>query len=150
MKKQIKILFNKEVVDKYKEYYFKRYPRRKVFNIKATALSLNDFTAITRMAQADAKKKYNEFCLFVLEYYNIPKLKLNNCDVIILFEWKDRVRRDYENYAIVPKFFNDAFTEYGLLEDDSYKQINSVTTKMTYVKSKYSTVEFIFEYDDEQ
>jgi len=148
-KKEIRILFNQELVEKYREYYFKCYPKRKVFNIKATALSLNEFTAKKRMAQADAKKKYHEFCLFALEYYNIPKLKLNNCDVTILFEWKDRTRRDYENYSIVPKFYNDAITEYGLLEDDSYHQINSVITKMIYVKSKYSTVEFIFEYDDE-
>ena len=70
---------------------------------------------------------------------------------MLLFYLNGKIGQDVtmKNYAIVPKFYNDAFTEYGLLEDDSYKQINSVTTKMKYIKSKYSTVEFIFEYDDE-
>lgn len=147
MKKEISILFNQEVVDKYKEYYFKKYPKRKKFDIKQTALSLNQFTAMVRMVQAGEKIKYHEFCLFVLEYYNIPKLKLNDCSLHIHFIWGDNRRRDFDNYSITNKFYADAFVEYGLLEDDSFKQINSVLTTMEYIKGK-SSVEFIFEYEE--
>lgn len=147
-KKEVRILFNQEMVDKYREYYFKTYPRRKVFDIKATAISLNQFTAMVRMVQAGKKKQYSDFCMFVLNEYNIPKLKLNHCFLKIHFTWGDNRRRDYDNYLIVPKFYNDTFVEYGLLEDDSFKQITGVLTTMEYIKGK-SSVEFIFEYDDE-
>lgn len=148
-KKEVRILFNQEIVDKYRDYYFKKYPKRKKFDIKPTTLSLNQFTAMVRMVQAGEKVKYHEFALWVLENNKIPKLKLKNCSVHIHFTWGDNRRRDFENYSVVAKFYNDAFTEYGLLEDDSFKQINGVLTTMEYKKGKSHSVEFIFEYDDE-
>lgn len=149
MKQKIHILFNQEMVDKYKEYYFKKYPRRKVLKLKPTAISLNQFTAMVRMVQAGEKTKYNEFALWVLEYNKIPKLKLTSCDLHMHFIWHDLRRRDADNYAMTNKVYADAFVEYGLLEDDSYKEIKSTLTTMEYIKGKHPSVEFIFEYDDE-
>lgn len=148
-KKEVRILFNQEIVDKYRDYYFKTFPKRKKFDVKPTALSLNQFTAMLRMIQAGEKIKYHDFAMWVLDYYKIPKLKLKNCTLTILFIWHDNRRRDYDNYCITNKFYGDAFTEYGLLEDDSFKQIRSVTTTMEYIKGKHPSVEFIFEYEDE-
>jgi hypothetical protein len=101
-----------------------------------------------RMIQASEKVKYHEFAMWVLEYYKIPKLKMNDCMVHIHFIWHDKRRRDYENYSIASKYYNDAFVEYGLLEDDSYKQIKSVLTTMEYIKGKSPSVEFIFKYNE--
>ena len=149
MKQEIHILFNKELVDKYTEYYFKKFPKRKTLKLSPTAISLNQFTAMVRMVQAGEKTKYHEFALWVLDYYKIPKLKLNNCTLHMHFIWHDLRRRDADNYSMTNKVYADAFVEYGLLEDDSYKEIKSTLTTMEYIKGKSPSVEFIFEYDDE-
>ena len=148
-KKEVRILFNQEMVDKYTEYYFKKYPRRKVLKLKPTAISLNQFTSMVRMLQNGEKAKYHEFALWVLEYNKIPKFKLTNCNLHMHFIWHDLRRRDADNYAMTNKVYADAFVEYGLLEDDSYKEIKSTLTTMEYIKGKHPSVEFIFEYDDE-
>jgi len=148
-KKEVRILFNQEMVDKYTEYYFKKYPRRKVLKLKPTAISLNEFTAMVRIVQAGEKVKYSEFVEWVLHYYNIPSLKLKDCTLTVHFIWHNRIRRDYDNYCICLKFYLDPMTKYGLLEDDSYIQIKDVNLKMEYIKGKSPSVEYIFEYDDE-
>ena len=147
MKKEVKILFNQEIVDLYKEYYFKKFPKRKKFDFSPVCISLNKFTSIVRLVQASEKVKYGEFCDWVLNYYNVPKLQLNDCKLTVRFIWHNQVRRDYDNYCICLKFYLDSMTKYGLLEDDSFKQIKGVDLRMEYIKGKSPSVEFIFEYD---
>lgn len=150
MKKEVHILFNQELVDKYKEYYFNKYPRRTKFDISATCISLNKFTSMIRMSQANEKIKYAEFCQFVLEYYDVPKLNLTNCKLTLIYKWKDKRRRDYDNFACISLKYNmDQMVKYGLLKDDSFEIIKSIDLRMEYVKSDSSTMEYIFEYDDE-
>lgn len=145
--KEIRILFDDAMVKKYKDVYFARYPKRKKFDIKATGMSLNAFTAKTRMAQADAKAKYGEFVEYVLEYQNIPKLGLAECDLRVIFKWKDNLRRDYDNYAITLKFYMDKIVEYGLIGDDSFHIVKGLRMEMESDKTLTGhQVEFVFMY----
>ncbi len=144
---EIRILFNNEIVEQWKEEYFRLYPSRKKFDIKPTCMSLNEFTSKVRLTQADYKVKYAEFVRFVLEQYDIPKLELTDCHLEVVWTWKDKRRRDYDNYCITLKFFMDEIVKYGLIEDDSYLVIDGVDLRMGIDKDlKESTVEFIFTY----
>ncbi len=144
---EIRILFNQEMVELWREEYFRRYPSRKKFDIKATCMSLNEFTAKVRLTQADYKVKYAEFVQFVLEYNNIPKLGLTDCHLEVIWTWKDKRRRDYDNYCITLKWFLDPIVKFGTLEDDSYLIMDGVDLRMKVDKSlEESQVEFIFTY----
>lgn len=144
---EIRILFNDAMVREYKEAYFAKYPKRKKFDIKATGMSLNAFTAKTRMAQAQAKAKYGEFVEYVLARQGVPKLGLSECHLCVIFKWKDNLRRDYDNYAITLKFYMDKIVEYGLIEDDSFHIVNGLKMQMESDKSLSGhQVEFVFTY----
>jgi len=150
MKKELHILFNQELVDKYKDYYFKKFPRRTKYDISPTCVSLNKFTAMIRMSQAAEKVKYAEFCQYVLEYYNVPKLNLTNTHLTLIYKWKDKRRRDYDNFCCMSLKYNmDQMVKYGLLKDDSFEIVRGVDLRMEYIKSDSSSMEFIFEYDNE-
>lgn len=150
MKKELHILFNQEIVDKYKDYYFKKYPKRTKLDISPTCLSLNKFTAMIRIMQAAEKIKYAEFCQWVLEYYNVPKLNLTKCKLTLKYQWKDKRRRDYDNFACISLKYNmDQMVKYGLLIDDNFDVVTGIDLRMEYIKSESSSMEFIFEYDDD-
>lgn len=145
--KEIRLKFDKELMEAYKKYYFMVYPRRKKFDLLPTAISLNKFTAMTRIAQAESKKKYGEFVTWALtDYWKVPQLNINDCELEVLFKWPTRTRRDYDNQLAL-KYYLDPIVKYGLLEDDSFHIIKSVAMKMEYEKSDLSKVEFIFRYN---
>lgn len=145
--KEVRILFDDTMLKKYKDVYFARYPKRKKFDLRATGMSLNEFTAKTRMAQAQAKAKYGEFVEYVLENQNVPRLKLSKCHLCVIFRWKNNLRRDYDNYAITLKFYMDKIVEYGLISDDSFHIIEELEMRMENDKSLAGhQVEFIFMY----
>lgn len=146
-KNEIRIIFNKEMVEKYRKEYFKKYPSRKKFDLKPTAMSLNEFTAKTRMVQAGYKVKYAEFVQFVLEQLDIPKLNLEQCHLTVNFKWKDMRRRDYDNYCITLKFYMDQIVKYGLIADDNFHVIDGVDLRMEVDKTlDEHIVEFVFTY----
>lgn len=144
---EIRITFDKEMVELWKKEYFKRYPTRRKFDIKATCMSLNEFTAKTRMVQAGYKVKYAEFVQFTLEQLDIPKLGLEKCHLTVKWIWKDKRRRDYDNYCITLKFYMDQIVKYGLINDDNFRIIDGVDLRMETDKNlEDSAVEFIFTY----
>ena len=146
-KNEIKIIFNNDMVEKYKKEYFRKYPTRKKFDLKATCMSLNEFTAKTRMVQAGYKVKYAEFVQFVLEQLDIPKLGLEQCHLTVNWKWKDMRRRDYDNYCITLKFYMDQIVKYGLIKDDNFHVIVGGDLRMKVDKiTEDHEVEFIFTY----
>lgn len=144
---EIKIKFDNKMVENYKKEYFRRYPTRKKFDLKANCMSLNEFTAKTRMVQAGYKVKYAEFVQFVLEELDIPKLNLEQCHLTVNFKWKDMRRRDYDNYCITLKFYMDQIVKYGLIADDNFHIIDGVDLRMEVDKNiSDHEVEFVFTY----
>ena len=116
----IKLEITKETLEKYNEYYFKQYPKRRVAPIeKPIPPSLNRFIAMIRMQQNSLKQKYKQFAIWLAEYYQISGLKLTKATIKYKFYFKDRRRRDFDNLVLTPKLLNDGFVEAGVFVDDS-------------------------------
>lgn len=143
--KPIEFTIDKQVYEEYRHYYFNKYPRRSKLDVFPTAISLNKFTSMTRMAQNNSKEKHGEFYYWCLEHLHIPKAKYTSCKMTVTFHWKDKRARDYDNASIFVKFFNDKATEYGLLYDDNTHIIKKLTFESDYVKSDMSSVTVRFE-----
>lgn len=141
----IEFTIDKSVFEEYRKWYFHKYPRRTKLDVLPTAISLNKFTSMTRLAQNNSKDKHGEFFLWCLNYLNIPKANYTSCKMSVTFHWKDRRARDYDNASIFVKYFNDKATEYGLLYDDNSFILKELTFHSDYVKSDMSSVTVRFE-----
>jgi len=116
----VKIVINKEILNKYYEYYFDKYPKRKVKPIEKTIPpSLNKFIAYKRMQQNSVKQKYKEFSVWLASYYNVANLNLDKAKMIFRFYFPDKRRRDVDNLMLSPKLINDGFVEAKVFIDDS-------------------------------
>jgi len=121
---EIKIIIDKNILEKYKEYYFKKYPGRRVFPIeKPFPPSLNKFTAMKRMSQNALKQKYKEFAIWLASYYKIANLNIEKCIFKYTFFFPDHRRRDFDNLLLSPKFFDDGFVEANVLSDDNGEKL---------------------------
>lgn len=143
--KPIEFIIDYNIYQEYKTYYFKKYPRRSKLDIWPTAISLNKFTAMTRMAQNNSKEKHGEFYLWCLNYLHIPKANYTSVKMTVIFHWKDKRARDYDNACIFVKFFNDKATEYGLLYDDNNSIVKELHFESDYQKAEMSSVTVRFE-----
>jgi len=120
MTNETKIVIDKDVIDKYHEYYFEKYPKRKVKPIeKPIPPSLNRFIAYKRMQQNSVKQKYKEFSVWLASYYHIANLNLDKAKIIFRFYFPDKRRRDFDNLMLSPKLIDDGFVEANVFIDDS-------------------------------
>ncbi len=116
------IIIDSDIMNKYKNYYFRLYPKRKKFPKyfqNPIPLSLNKFIAMKRMAQNDVKGKYGEFAVWLAEYYHINDLNLNKVCFTYRFYFKNRQRHDIDNYTLSNKFLADGFVKAKVLIDDN-------------------------------
>jgi hypothetical protein len=117
---EFKIVIDKKIVDEYCEYYFKKYPKRKVAPIdKPFPVSLNRFTAMKRMMQNALKQKYKEFSVWLASYYSIANLNIDKAVMTFTFYFPDHRRRDFDNLCLSPKFYNDGWVDAKVFVDDS-------------------------------
>jgi Holliday junction resolvase RusA-like endonuclease len=142
----IKIIINKDVVNKYNEYYFSLYPKRHVKPIiNPFPPSLNRFTASLRMAQNAMKQNYKAFSFWLASYYCIANLNLEKVKISYTFFFPDHRRRDFDNLVLTPKFFNDGFVEAGVMKDDNGENLRIEFNNFQYDK-KNPRVELDIEY----
>jgi len=117
---EIKIIIDKDIIDKYSEYYFKKYPGRRVNPIdKPMPPSLNKFIGMRRMSQNAIKQKYKEFAVWLSGYYKIDNLNIKKAIFEYTFFFPDHRRRDFDNLLLSPKFFNDGFVLAKVISDDN-------------------------------
>jgi Holliday junction resolvase RusA-like endonuclease len=141
---EIKIVINKEIIEKYYEEYFKRFPRRKKKIIKdPIPPSLNMWMIMPRFKMNAQKQAWKEFGSWLVKYYDLENKKLNKCKIIIEYFFSTKHRHDSDNYT--PKNLFDSFTVSGLLVDDDFNHVESLTIKGNYSKEN-SRTEITFVY----
>jgi Holliday junction resolvase RusA-like endonuclease len=119
MKKTI-VIIDKEIILKYNEWYFAKYPKRRKPPIeKPIPPSLNKYIAMRRLAQNNIKQKYKEFSIWLASYYQIANLNLDKLRMVYKFYFGDKRRRDMDNLLLSPKFLNDGFVDSNVLKDDN-------------------------------
>ncbi|MFZ2992538.1 MAG: hypothetical protein WA061_02370 [Microgenomates group bacterium] len=143
MKKEYVIIINNDILEKYNKYYFELYPKRRVVPIKKPIPpSLNVWMVMPRFKMNAQKQAWKEFGLWLVEYYNLTNKKINKCRITIEYFFDSKRRHDADNYT--PKNLFDSFTQAGLLLDDDFNHVESLTIKGNYSKEN-PRVEILFE-----
>lgn len=144
MTNEIKIVINKELLSKYYEYYFDKYPKRKKIIIDSPIPpSLNEWMIMPRFKMNAQKQAWKEFGSWVVKYYNLENRKLDKCKIVIEYFFGTKHRHDADNFT--PKNLFDSFTVSGLLVDDDFNHVESLTIKGNYSKEDPRTeITFIY------
>ena len=144
MKNKIKIIIDNDVIDKYYDWYFKEYPRRRIRNInKPIPPSLNTWMIMPRFKMNTQKQAWKDFGNWLVKYYGYENKKLSKCKIVIEYFFDSKRRHDADNYT--PKNLFDSFTVSGLLIDDDFNHVESLTIKGNYSKDNPRT-EILFIY----
>ena len=144
MKNKIKIIIDNDVIDKYYDWYFKEYPRRRIRNInKPIPPSLNTWMIMPRFKMNTQKQAWKDFGNWLVKYYGFENRKLSKCKIVIEYFFDSKRRHDADNYT--PKNLFDSFTVSGLLIDDDFNHVESLTIKGNYSKENPRT-EILFIY----
>jgi Holliday junction resolvase RusA-like endonuclease len=130
---KIKLIIDHDVLEKYYKYYFKKYPRRRNKPIEnPIPPSLNSWMIMPRFKMNSQKQAWKEFGDWLVRYNGLGDKKIAKCRVVIEYFFPDRRKRDADNYT--PKNLFDSFTVSGLLIDDDFNHIESLTIKGNYSK----------------
>jgi len=137
-------VIDNDVLDKYHEHYFRLYPKRKVKPIpKPIPPSLNHWMILPRPQMNGEKQKWKNFGEWLVKYYGYENMKIDKCNIIITYYFDSKRRHDADNYT--PKNLFDSFTSSGMLIDDDFNHVQSLTIKGDYCKGNPSTV-IVIEY----
>jgi Holliday junction resolvase RusA-like endonuclease len=138
------IVIDKEIIKRYNECYFNKYPKRKKLPIsKPIPPSLNTWMVMKRFQMNHLKQVWKEFGIWLVEFYGYKDLKINNCRIVIEYFFDSKRRHDADNYT--PKNLFDSFTSSGFLIDDDFNHVESLTIKGNYSKENSRTEIRIFE-----
>ena len=139
MQNVLKLVIDNDVLDKYKEFYFKKYPKRRKFPFKnPIPPSLNQWIIMPRPQMNNVKQKWKEFGEFIVEYHGYQNMQIDKCDIVITYYFDSKRRHDSDNYT--PKALFDSFTSSGMLIDDDFNHVQSLTIKGDYCKGNPSVV----------
>lgn len=135
-KDEIIIEFTEDNLDKFLKEYYKTHRKGKKTIIESPiAMSLNKLLVITnRIIQNNHKHYRGDYAKFVIKELGLERLGIDSCDLKIEFVFKDRTRRDLDNFGAGVKHYMDSFTELGVITDDDYLHIKSITSCARYEK----------------
>lgn len=141
--KEYKLIFDDDILNKYLDYYFKKYPRRHKAPIdNPLHPSINKWFIMQRPQMNDFKQKWKDFTKWVVNQYGYENLHIQKARITYKFYFKTKRRQDDDNRT--PKFTNDGLTESGMIEDDDYRHINPLIIYGNYDK-EHPRMEIIIE-----
>ena len=142
MENKILITIDRETMQEYEKYYFKKNPRAKKFPFMTNGKepkyryhppTLNDLLIIqNRMVMNTLKGKYGDFAEWLVDKNNLRDSKFKNVVVEFRISNETKTRKDVDN--LTTKFIFDGFVDAGLFEDDSYFFVNPLIVSMDYNK----------------
>lgn len=141
---ETKIVIDKVAMDEYCKYYFKKYPQRKKKPIdKTIPPSLNQWMVMRRFQMNHQKQIWKEFGEWLVDYNGLRDKKIERCSIFIEYFFDSKRKHDADNYT--PKNLFDSFTVSGLLVDDDFGHVESLTIKGNYSKENPRTeITFIY------
>jgi len=129
----IKLIIDADTLVKYHKYYFAKYPRRRVAPITLpTHPSINKWFILKRPAMNHLKEQWKEFIVWFVEDMKLKDAKIERCTMEFISFFKTRIRTDCDN--MTPKFILDGFVMAGLIVDDDYLHLQTLTLRCGYDK----------------
>jgi hypothetical protein len=141
---EIKIIIDNKILEEYSKYYFSKYPRRKKKPIEKTIPpSLNQWMVMRRFQMNYQKQAWKEFGAWIVDHKGLGNKKIEKCNIIIEYFFDNNRRHDADNYT--PKNLFDSFTVSGLLVDDDFNHVQSLTIKGNYCRENPRTeITFVY------
>jgi len=140
---EILLVINKGILEKYNKYYFQKYPHRRKEPIEHTTHpSINKWMIMRRPQMNGLKQSYKEFIVWFIQENGLTNKKIKKCNMTFISYFRTKIRKDVDN--TVPKFILDGFTEAGLIEDDDFLHLESLTLKCGYDKENPRTEIYIY------
>lgn len=141
---EIKIVIDRSILEEYYTEYFSKYPKRKKRIIESPIPpSLNTWMVMPRFQMNSQKQAWKDFGSWLVVRYGLENKKIDRCKIIIEYFFDSKRRHDSDNYT--PKNLFDSFTVSGLLIDDDFNHVESLTIKGNYSKENPRT-EILFVY----
>jgi hypothetical protein len=139
---EIKLIIDNNILQKYNEFYFKKFPKRKKIPIESpTHPSINKWMIMKRPMMNALKQYWKDFIIWFVEENKLTNKKINKCDLIFVSYFKTKIRKDCDN--TVPKFILDGMVDGGLIVDDDSLHVESLTLKCGYDKEQPRTEIYI-------
>lgn len=139
--KEIKLVLDNDVLERYNEYYFKNHPRARKKPIeKPRHPSINVWCILPRIQMNDLKQKWKDFGVWWIKDLGLDGMMLDNFEVIQTVYFDSKRRSDIDNFT--GKFIHDSWSEARFIVDDDYRHFKSLTMKCDYDK-EYPRTEFI-------
>ena len=136
--REIKLVLDNNVLEKYNEYYFEQHPRAKKIPIeRPTIPSLNTWIILPRMQMNALKQKHKDFGIWWVKELGYDGMMLDNFEIEFVVYMPTTRRADNDNF--VPKFLLDSFTDAGFIADDSNKYLKKLTIMSGYDKNNPRT-----------
>ena len=137
-KKEIKIVIDKQVLEKYYKYYFQNHPKSKKKPIeKPQHPSINQWMIMQRAQMNHVKGNWKSFMVWLMEFYGYSNTNIASCNIEYVTYYPTKARHDPDNSC--PKFILDGLVESGFLIDDNDKTILSLTLVCKYDKENPRT-----------
>ena len=133
---EIIVEFNEDNLERFLKEYYKNHKKGKKPIIESPiARSMNKIIVVTnRIVQNNHKHNRGEYVKFVIREMGIEKLGIDETDLKIEFVFPTKIRHDLDNVIAGVKEYLDSFTELGVITDDDYLHIKSITSSARYEK----------------
>lgn len=126
MSKELKLVINNDVLDRYSEYYFKKHPRARKRPIEQPYHpSTNQWMIMKRPMMNALKQKWKDFIIWFINDLGYAGMGISDCEIEVTTYRKINRKFDLDNSTI--KFIQDGFVESGFLIDDNYTILKKLT-----------------------
>lgn len=109
------------------------------FTVFNDLMSLNEYRNTNYHYLNKVKKEWAKVIKLAVLVNRI--LPINNCNIIFMFHFADKRRRDPDNYSATIKFIMDALVSSGILEDDNFNYVESITIKRGAIQNESVTIQ---------
>lgn len=124
--KTIKMIFDKNVIEEYTNYYFSLHPKAKKPPIKQPYHeSINTWMIMRRPAMNALKGKWKQFMVWFVEREGYTNLHIDQCEMTFKTYFPNHRRHDPDNCT--PKFLLDGMVESGMIIDDDMEHIRMLS-----------------------
>lgn len=141
-KDKVEIEFTEDNLNEFLAKYYKTHRKgKKPIVVSPLPRSMNAILVITnRIVQNNHKKYRGMYVEHVLKELGLEKLGICETDLKVHFVFPTKIRHDLDNYGSGLKEFLDMFSDLGIVQDDNYDIIKSITLTASYEKGVSKTI----------
>lgn len=124
--KELKLIIDNDIIERYEKHYFKLHPKAKKRPIEHPYHpSINTWMIMKRPMMNALKGKWKDFIIWFIEDQGYSNLHIEKCEMSFTTYFQTNRRHDADN--TVPKFILDGFSESGFIADDDSSHLTSLT-----------------------